>query len=256
MKILVIIAFVLIALVTSLLHGQTYSDITYDVGTSVEVQTNADVCATNIYINGTYSGGGTICTGPLPVELSSFTYAVTKNNVHLSWTTEFEINNAGFRIERMDTKENVWKEITLVAGHGTTNEPHSYSFEDKKLQTGTYKYRLKQLDYSGSYEYFTLESDVVVKKPEQFSMGQNYPNPSNPKSKIDFEIPFTGRVTLKVYDMLGREVMKILDEQREAGYYTAGFDGSALASGVYFYRIYAEGGPQSYSKTLKLVLVK
>ncbi len=252
----IIISIILVFLLSRLIYGQPYSEITYDAGTSIEVQTNADVCATNVYINGSYSGGGTICTGALPVTLYSFTYSVNKNNVLLSWKTEVEFNNTGFRIERMNTKENVWKEIWFIAGHGTTNEPQNYFYEDKKLQAANYKYRLKQIDFNSNYEYFQLESEVAVAKPNIFSLGQSYPNPSNPKSKIDFEIPLTGRVTLKVYDILGQEVRKIIDEPKEAGYYTVEFDGSSLASGVYFYRLAAEGNGQSFTKTLKMLIVK
>jgi hypothetical protein len=257
MKTLIIIALILAALITTLVHGQPiFSDITYDAGTSIEIQSGADVCADDIYINGSYSGTGTICAGALPVVLSSFTSSVNKNNVTLHWTTEVELNNSGFRIEKMNTKENKWKEISFVAGHGTTNEPKNYTFEDKKLQTGNYKYRLKQIDYNGNFEYFALENDVIVGKPNVFSISQNYPNPSNPKSKIDFEIPFNGRVAIKIYDILGREVLKIIDEAKEAGYYTVEFNGSNIASGVYFYNIVAEGEGQKFAKTLKMILVK
>ncbi len=256
MKTLIILTLILLAFLTVLSNSQTTSDITYGTGTSIEVQTGADICATNIYINGTYSGGGTICSGALPVTLSSFTSSVEKNNATLNWRTESEINNSGFRIERMNTKENLWKEIWFVAGHGTTNEPQSYSFTDKKLQTAVYKYRIKQIDYNGSFEYFQLENDVAIDPPNVFSISQNYPNPSNPRSKIDYEIPFTGRVTIIVYEMLGREVSSLVNETKEAGYYSTEFDGSSLASGVYFYRILAEGNSQKFTKTLKMILVK
>jgi hypothetical protein len=93
-------------------------------------------------------------------------------------------------------------------------------------------------------------------KPNVFNISQNYPNPSNPKSKIDFEIPFNGKVAINVYDILGKEVQKLIDEIKEAGYYSVEFDGSNLASGVYFYRILAEGEAQKFTKTLKMVLVK
>jgi hypothetical protein len=191
-KVIIFILLILAALITTLIKSQTYSRIDYGAGTSVEIQTGADVCADDIIINGTYSGTGTICSGALPVSLSSFTSAVDKNNVKLIWTTEWELNNSGFRIERMNTKENQWKEIWFVAGNGTTNEPKNYSFDDRKLQTASYKYRLKQIDYNGNFEYYTLENDVIVGVPKAFSISQNYPNPSNPKSNIDFELTETG----------------------------------------------------------------
>jgi len=255
MRILIIITFILAALITKMIAGQTTSNITYNPGTNIDIGAGADVCADAIYINGTFSGSGTICQGPLPVVISSFTASVEKNNVRLNWTTEYEINNSGFRIERKNIKENVWQEIWFVAGHGTSNEPHSYSFEDKKLQVSTYKYRLKQIDYNGSYEYFELPADVVIESPQTFNITQNYPNPSNPKSKIDYEIPVASKVSIKLFDILGQEIYIIVNEIKEAGYYTVLFDGTSLASGVYLYRIIVEG-KQNFSKTLKMILVK
>lgn len=251
---LFLISFVL----SDVLFGQvTTSTITYDAGTTIDIQTGADVCATNILINGTFSGGGTICNGPLPVEMLSFTFSVNKNNVTLAWETAFELNNSGFDIERKPAAGNEpWSKVSFIRGNGTTNEPKLYSFEDKKLKSGTYKYRLKQIDYNSSYEYFDLTEDVKVEPPKNFSIGQNYPNPSNPKSKIDYEIPVNGKVTLKLYNLLGQEVISLVDETKEAGYYTSEFDGTSLASGVYFYRIIAEGSGQKFTKTLKMILVK
>jgi hypothetical protein len=240
-------------LITKLIYGQTTSNITYDPGTNIDIGTGADVCADAIIINGTFSGGGTICQGPLPVVISSFTSAVSKNNVTLRWVTESEINNSGFDIEKKEIKENsVWHKTGFVQGSGTTNEQKSYSFEDKKLKTGKFNYRLKQIDYNGNYEYFELESDVVIAAPNVFSISQNYPNPSNPKSKIDYEIRVNGKVTIKLYNLIGQELLTIVNEIKEAGYYTAEFDGKNLASGVYFYRIIAG----EFFMVKKLVLVK
>ena len=124
------------------------------------------------------------------------------------------------------------------------------------MKAGNYQYRLKQIDFNGNYEYFSLESDVSINPPGNFEMSQNYPNPSNPNSKINFEMPVNGRVTIKVYDITGREVITLLDENREADYYTIEFNGSNVASGVYFYRILAEGEGKSFTKTLKMILIK
>ncbi len=259
MKTEIIRVFILVALLTIKAKTQTYSDLTYDAGTSVAVQTGADVCADAIIINGVYSGGGTICLGALPVTLSSFTFSVVKNNVRLSWVTEVELNNSGFDIERANVTQKgaeAWRKIASILGNGTTNEPKSYSFEDKKLQSAAYRYRLKQIDFNGGYEYFDLMQDVIVGVPGSFSIGQNYPNPSNPKSTIDYEIPINGKVTIKLYNLLGQEVVDIVNETKEAGYYSAEFDGTGFASGVYFYRIIIEGSTQQFSKTLKMILVK
>jgi len=232
------------------------SNITYDASTQIDVGAGADVCADAININGTWSGTGTICQGALPVSLSSFTYSADKRNVTLMWVTEWELNNRGFRIERMRIDENAWKEISFINGHGTSNVSNGYMYKDEKLKAADYKYRLRQEDYNGNYEYYELGSVVKISPPKNFDMGQNYPNPGNPKCKINFEMPVNGKVTIKLYDITGSEVYTLLNETREADYYTVEFDGSNIASGVYFYRIIASGEGQSFTKTMKMVIVK
>ncbi len=253
MKTLIILAFILIALLTVLSNGQT-SNIAYNAGTTIDVGAGADICADAIIINGTYTGGGTICSGALPVSLSSFTFGiVNKRDVMLSWVTEWEVNNSGFDIERKKSgNEGIWQKTGFVTGSGTTNEPKMYSYKDEKLSAGKYEYRLKQVDFNGGYEYFSLADAVDISPPKNFELGQNYPNPGNPKSKINFELPVEGRVTIKIYDITGREVITLLDEIRKADYYTIEFNGINLASGVYFYRI--ESG--IYKDTKKMILVK
>ncbi len=247
----------LIFLLAVKLHSQVYSDINYNTGTSIDIGAGADVCADNIFINGTFSGTGTICTGALPVSLSSFTVSVEKNNAKLNWVTEWELNNSGFELERKESKEgSSWGKIAFITGGGTTQGQKFYSYEEKKLKTGSYDYRLKQIDYNGNYEYYDLGETVVIKAPNDYKLSQNYPNPSNPKCKIDYEIPFEGNVSLKVYDVLGKEVFTLIDEFKSADFYSVEFDGSNLASGMYFYRIIAEGGGKQFTKTLKMVLVK
>lgn len=247
-------AFTVFIMIGSLLraYGQAFSDITYESGTQIEVQTGADVCATNIYVIGTFSGGGTFCTGPLPVTISEFNASVNKNNVKLSWKTEMELNNSGFDIERKTNGESNWKKIGFVQGYGTTNEPKNYSYEDKKVQTGIYRYRLKQNDYNSSFEYFELQQDVTIAKPAEFSLSQNYPNPSNPKSIIEYQVPEKTLVNISVYNMLGQLVSSIVNEIKEAGTYSVEFDGTNLSSGTYFYRI----SSGTYTAVKKLILVK
>ncbi|MBI2619394.1 MAG: CHRD domain-containing protein [Ignavibacteriales bacterium] len=89
--------------------------------------------------------------------------------------------------------------------------------------------------------------------PASFRLDQNYPNPFNPSTTIRFSVPLGGKMTLKVYDLLGRVVATLLDGYKEAGEYAADFNASALTSGVYFYRLNAENG---YMQTRKMVLIK
>lgn len=257
----IIIFIIFWSLLTTMTKAQTRSDITYDFGSSVEVQTGADVCADKLYIYGSWSGGGTICRKDPPGKLSLFTHSTDKRSVTLMWVTEQELNSSGFEVERIPLNpingEPVeWQKIAFIASNGTTNTSNGYIFKDENLNTGKYKYRLKQVDYSGSYEYYELLEEVIISPPGRFEMGQNYPNPGNPNTKINFEMPVNGKVNIVVYDMLGREVVTLLNETRKADYYTIEFDGSNIASGVYFYRIYAEGGGQKFTKTLKMIIVK
>ncbi|HAX47971.1 MAG TPA: peptidase S8, partial [Bacteroidetes bacterium] len=89
-------------------------------------------------------------------------------------------------------------------------------------------------------------------KPVKFEVSQNYPNPSNPVSKIDFQLPKDAKVTLKVYDLAGKEVSILVDGNITAGFHTVEFNGSNLASGVYIYKLNAG----EFSDIKKLVLVK
>jgi hypothetical protein len=88
--------------------------------------------------------------------------------------------------------------------------------------------------------------------PKEFDLSQNYPNPFNPVTKINYALPKQGFVTLKIYDITGREVKVLVNEFKQAGYYTVDFNGSTLSSGVYFYRI--QSGTFMYVK--KMVLIK
>src|SRR4030095_4073518 len=124
-------------------------------------------------------------------------------------------------------------------------------------------------DSNGVFENFVLKYDECPNPhplspnnnseiPKEFNLYQNYPNPFNPITKIKFDIPAgsSGKVSLRVYDLAGREVATLLNQSLQPGTNEAEFDGSNLASGVYFYRINAEGNSQNFSKTLKMILVK
>jgi hypothetical protein len=186
--------------------------------------------------------------------LFSFAASVNKNDVTLNWTTESEINNAGFEVERqsLSSGKDIWAKIGFVEGNGTTNEPKHYTFFDRKLNTGKYNYRLKQIDYNNrSVEHF-LSDVVTVGVPKKYAISQNYPNPFNPTTKIDFEIPNDSKVSIKVFDILGRKITSLVNGFIEAGYHTIEFDGSNFASGMYFYRIHTNG----FEKVKKMVLLK
>lgn len=200
-------------------------------------------------------GGNTVdnpLDGTLPVELVSFVSNLSNGkDVKLNWITSSEINNAGFEIQRKDNSSDFVK-IGFVKGNNNTNSNSYYSFEDRNLTTGKYSYRLKQVDNNGNYEYFTLSNTVEVGAPGKYSLSQNYPNPFNPVTKISFTIAAAGQVTLKVYDISGREVRTLVNEVKNPGFYTVDFNGSNLSSGIYIYKI----SSGNYSETKKMTIVR
>jgi len=188
---------------------------------------------------------------PLPVELVTFDVSVLDKNVTLTWITASELNNSGFEIQRIDKTKNIWKEIGFIEGKGTTSEIQYYSFIDENVPSGKYRYRLKQVDFDGTFEYSEI-IEVVVGTPTEFSLGQNYPNPFNPSTTINYSIPEFSFVTLKVYDVLGSEVATLVNEDKSVGSYEVEFDANELTSGIYFYKI--QSG--SFVETKKMVLMK
>jgi hypothetical protein len=95
-------------------------------------------------------------------------------------------------------------------------------------------------------------NQIGTEIPDKYSLGQNYPNPFNPATKIKFNIKETGFVTLKVYDILGKEISSLVNQKMQPGEYETSFDGSSLKSGVYFYKLQTG----SFTETKKMLLVK
>ena len=209
---------------------------------------------------------GTFGIEIVPVELSSFSGNYVNGNVELSWTTATEINNSGFEIDRLRPSDfdASWEQIGFVEGNGTTTEIHRYDFKDKNISAGKYKYRLKQIDFDGSFEYSNI-IEVDVAAPGKFSLKQNYPNPFNPTTKIKYTIrpplgpPFAKGgntdgffITLKVFDVLGNEVATLVNEEKPAGQYEVEFNATELPSGIYFYTLNAG----QFNQTRKMILLK
>lgn len=186
-------------------------------------------------------------SGPIPVELASFTANISGNSVILNWSTGSEVNNMGFEIESSKVKsqnsnEIFWERIGFVYGKGTTTEIQNYSFKDDLTLNHnlnrTLFYRLKQIDFDGTVNYSNVV-EVEFALPIVFTLEQNYPNPFNPKTVISYQLPVAGFVNLKVFDILGNEVATLVDEHRPAGKYEVDFNAEKLASGIYFYRLQA-----------------
>lgn len=192
----------------------------------------------------------------LPVELSGFTSSVSGRNIMLSWSTLSETNNKGFAVERSLSGANAWNNIGFVEGKGTSNIQQSYSFTDANLYSGAFAYRLKQMDNNGNFVYKYLSNEVIIGKPLTYELNQNYPNPFNPSTKINFQIASDSKVTLKIFDITGKEIRTLVDGFRKSDYYTVDFNASALPSGIYFARLAVQNESAPFIKSIKLVLSK
>ncbi len=193
--------------------------------------------------------------GSLPVELTSFAANTNDGTVSLTWTTATETNNSGFEIQRSVNGKN-FNKIGFVRGQGNTPEKSNYSFTDKPAGPSTYFYRLKQIDFSGSFSF----SDVVkinMLAPNSFALLQNYPNPFNPTTSISFTLSVDSKVSLKVFNVLGQEVASLLNSTISAGQHQITFNASNLNSGVYFYQIKVNGiDGSTYNAVRKMMLTK
>lgn len=238
-------------------YGNSWQEFTEDVPSGL-----ISFFAPSNYLGYSVGKGGLILryddTTYVPVELISFEARVQGNRIVLEWVTASEINNFGFEVQRSNNKNN-WQKIGFESGHGTTTEPHHYSFTDEFLQSGKYQYRLKQIDFDGSFKYSKIV-EIVIGLPTEYSLSQNYPNPFNPITKIKFTIPsVTLRqaqsdilVTLKIYEVLGNEIATLVNEEKPAGIYEVEFDGTNFPSGIYFCQLRTE----SYIKVIKMLLLK
>ncbi|MCZ7609084.1 MAG: T9SS type A sorting domain-containing protein [Ignavibacterium sp.] len=186
---------------------------------------------------------------PIPVELTAFSAVCDNGAVILQWTTATETNNKGFEIQRKVNDE--FEVLSFVDGIGTTTSSQSYSYTDRSVSSGLYSYRLKQVDYNGSFTYSNI-IEVNVTTPSQFELSQNYPNPFNPTTKINYTIPFDSKVTISVYSVTGELIAELVNDFVTAGAYSVDFDGRNLASGIYIYKMTAG----NFTQTNKMMLMK
>jgi len=195
-----------------------------------------------------------------PVELAFFNAVNADDKVVLEWATESETNNFEFQIQRKASGEADWNKIGSAKGQGTTTTPHKYSFTDHPVDIGTYYYRLKQIDFDGSFD-FSDEILVEVTPPKTFALFQNYPNPFNPETVIRYRIPALAQSTvlveLKIYNVLGDVVKTLVQKEQGAGYYAVIWDGrneqgDIVSAGTYLYQIRAG----NFIRTNKMLLLR
>jgi hypothetical protein len=181
-----------------------------------------------------------------PVELTSFTAKKKSGVVLLTWSTATEVNNYGFEIQKLTDK---WNTIGFVEGAGNSNSPKQYSYLDADLN-GTASYRLKQIDFDGSFEYSKVIT--VANGLAKTKLYQNHPNPFNPSTQISFTLATPSNVNLSVYNILGEKVAELINDKITAGNHVVNFNASDLTSGIYIYKIETPG----YTKSFKMMLLK
>ena len=187
---------------------------------------------------------------PVPVELNSFTATASNKEIILNWTTATELNNYGFEVQRKAVGGD-FATVAFVKGQGTTTQQNQYSFLDKNLDEGKYSYRLKQVDFSGTFEYSkAIEVEVIT--VEFYSLEQNYPNPFNPSTTISYGLKEKSNVKLTLLNSLGEEITVLVNEELDKGFHKIDFNASTLASGVYFYQLKAG----NFIDTKKMILLR
>ena len=190
----------------------------------------------------------------LPVELQSFDAEPLENAVRLNWATGTEQNNRSFLLER-STSDASWVEIARINGQGNSTTTASYTYIDEHVSAGTiYRYRLKSLDFDGVVEELSevMATPLAEGAPENYALAQNYPNPFNAVTELSYAIADAGYVSLIVYDITGRLVTTLVNEEQPAGKYRVTFDGTDLPSGVYIYQL--KSG--TFTGQQKMVLLK
>ncbi|MDQ7815536.1 MAG: T9SS type A sorting domain-containing protein [Melioribacteraceae bacterium] len=195
-------------------------------------------------------------TPPIPVQNIS-SISITSNLIHLSWDSSPQNNVLYYKL------------------YYSTSPVEDYNYQNSVIIGNYTNYILNNLEPSTKY-YFTItcfnQNNIeswfaeetnfttnaitniteIENKPVDYNLFQNYPNPFNPYTKIQFSIPSTQFVAIIVFDLLGREIKTLVNEEKSVGNYELMFDGSNLTSGVYFYRLHAN----NFSETKKLILIK
>ncbi len=194
----------------------------------------------------------------LPVQLISFSAASTPAGVQLSWTTESEVNNAGFEIYRsVDPSANFillagFKETPSLRGQGNSSRKHAYNYTDALVKNKQkYYYKLADVSYSGKRSYYGPisvntggESQRAAILPADFRLYPNYPNPFNPSTTIHFEIAEECKVIFEVYDITGQRIDAVNLGRKSPGEYRFQWSyrhttNSQTQSGLYMYRLTA-----------------
>ena len=214
-------------------------------------------------VNGGYPYLINVTDHSLPVQATDFLATANIGSVSLTWKTRSEVNNAGFNVLRKDPGTSSFSLISSctsndsLRGLGTSSSGRSYDFTDNHVVSGaTYQYKIQSVSTNGTTKDLSTIS-VTVDVPRTYALYQNYPNPFNPSTTIRFDLKEQSNVTLDIYNVLGQRVLENNYGTMNAGRFNEVVNMDRFASGVYFYRILAQGSDgQKFVSMKKLVLMK
>ncbi len=218
-----------------------------------------------VYAEGNADTTGTAQTDSSDV-LSAFSARIKDKSIHLNWKITNPENLSYFEIQRKDTRTKNFISVTKNKPFKSSSHYEEYkdennrtvlkfNFEDEPKFDGVYYYRLKAFSSTGGLLFESDEIKIGISGIKDFILEQNHPNPFNPSTKIKYELFSESHVTLKVYDLIGREISTLVNEYQGIGEYTVEFDASKfsnLTSGIYFYKLQTE----NYSDVKKMILTK
>jgi len=218
-----------------------------------------------------------IADAPLS-HLSSLTATrIGNGGVRLAWSTPQERDHLGYYVERRSGAQGEFSVLpnSFIPRRGLPGEPQEYAFVDSSAPSSLVQYRLRQIDLDSTVRFsqpvqVSAVTGVESREFGSFELFQNYPNPFNPTTTIAFRLSAPADVSLAVVDLLGREVMRMIErERREEGRHTVLFSAEGLASGVYYYRLSVspltdrdavttrrDGQREEVSQTKKLLLIR
>ncbi|MBU1983612.1 T9SS type A sorting domain-containing protein, partial [bacterium] len=199
----------------------------------------------------------------LPVEMLGFSAVSGQDNmVTLNWATASETNTETFIITRADSRDGLYRTVGSVRASGTTSDRHDYDFVDVGVENGrTYYYKLHTRDLNNNLNVYNIDGQAVVVDAtpgagndviRDYHLAQNYPNPFNSQTQFTFHIPAADHVTLKVFDLMGREVATVVNDDMSMGSHTISWDANHLPTGVYMYTMTSG----NFSQTNKLLFLK
>jgi Secretion system C-terminal sorting domain/The GLUG motif len=229
----------------------TYTDSSWDFSSTWSI---------NSLLNGGYPYLQGAHDFSLAVQATDFVASAGIGSVTLSWKTQSEVNNAGFNVLRRQSGVADWQLIASyttndsLRGLGTNSAGRTYDFTDNKvISGGTYTYKIQSVSTNGTTKDLSTLT-VIVDVPKTFAVYQNYPNPFNPSTTIRFDLKEQSNVTLDVFNVLGQRVEYWNYGLMNAGRFNENVNMSHYASGVYFYRIVAEGAKGDRFVSIKKML--